>query len=170
MAEDTPAEAYLKLLEDPLSPVSRSARNKVMLFSSIALVIAFGGVTPKEPSFSGFKFPGLTEDFAHLAIGSLVLYTAAVFLIHLSVDREAFSHHQDRFRKAKALDYWKNYDTEPDDYNQMQADEFKSVTGYDIERIVKRSGRSITVRAIVDFHVPVVYALIALIALLVKWK
>ena len=88
----------------------------------------------------------------------------------MSVDREAFSHHQDRFRKAKALDYWKNYDTEPDDYNEMQADEFKSVTGYDIERIVKRSGRSVTVRAIVDFHVPVVYALIALIALLVKWK
>ena len=165
MSKVNPIEPYMKLLEDSLSPVTRSTRNKTILFSTIGLIIASSGVTPSNPVYFGLEFPDLTRGFVQLFVAAAILYSSFSFMIHAAVDRSKYKHLLDQLQNAKAIDLWSRYDMQKDDYEEMQKKEFKSVTGYDLDKTPKQSRGCISIRSILDFHFPWIYGLVCLIIL-----
>ena len=163
MPKEEIVNSYLDLISDHLSPVTRSIRNKLMLFSTIGIIIFFTGITPEESKFFGLEFPGLSEQFVTGFIGILILYFTVSFVTHSSLDRSKYVHLLDRFHKEKAKDLYCNYDKEIDFDEQMHNDEFKGITGYDIEKIPKQSSQGVSFRSVLDFHFPWVYGLCSVI-------
>ena len=165
-SKDRLKEAYLELLVDSLSSVTRSTRNKVILFSTLGLIVAFTGLTPVDPKFSGFQFPGLTQNFVIASITIAILYSTVSFIAYSSVDRSRYLHHLDTFQKAKAIDLFNNYDHQKDDYEHIQESEFKDITGYDFSKFPKQSSQNVSFRSLLDFHLPWFYGSTSLFILI----
>ena len=162
MPKEKLIDTYMQLLSDSLSPVTRTTRNKVMLFSTLGLIVALTGVTPDEPKLFGLEFPALTEKFIIASICTGILYFTVSFIIYSSVDRSKYVYLLDKFQNAKAIDLWSTYDLQKDDYEDMQEREFKSITGYDLQKAPKQSSQNISFRSVLDFYLPWIYGSVSL--------